>query len=138
MNTRDSRAGRATLASSSAIAALLIGRDLHALSRMAGVHAARGAPPRRALAAQLEADDVAPLRAWWPVAALELAGRWIAHRGAAWSTLIERPLRNDARAGCALAARLLRRRAPLRRAKIRGGNRWPAAAPVKLRRFRDG
>ncbi|KZT76251.1 hypothetical protein F511_46725 [Dorcoceras hygrometricum] len=49
------------------------GRDLRALSRMAAVHAARGAPPRRALAAQLEADDVAPLRAWWPVNALDVA-----------------------------------------------------------------
>ncbi|KZV44225.1 hypothetical protein F511_43231 [Dorcoceras hygrometricum] len=98
INARDSRAGRATLASSSAIDALLIGRDLRALSRMAGIHAARGATPRRALAAQLEADDVAPLRAWLPVAVLELPGRWIAHRGAAWSTLVARQLHNDARA----------------------------------------
>ncbi|KZV13647.1 hypothetical protein F511_45191 [Dorcoceras hygrometricum] len=70
------RATRA-LASSSAIAALLIGRDLRALSRMAGVHSARGAPPRRALAVQLEADDVAPLRAWWPVAAAPRRCYWL-------------------------------------------------------------
>ncbi|KZV35709.1 hypothetical protein F511_41415 [Dorcoceras hygrometricum] len=80
MNACDSRAGRTTLASSSATAVLLIGRDLRALSRMARVHVTRGTLPCRVLAAQLKAVVVAPLSAWWPAASIA-AAQSVAHEG---------------------------------------------------------
>ncbi|KZT76877.1 hypothetical protein F511_46098 [Dorcoceras hygrometricum] len=114
------------------------GRDLCALSRMAAVHAARGEPPRRALAVQLEADDVAPLRAWWPVIALD-----VAPLEACWPN--EATLLVDACGAliarrCASCARRCARPCVARgcRAFFVWRRRRPAAAPAKLRRCRDG
>ncbi|KZV35298.1 hypothetical protein F511_35899 [Dorcoceras hygrometricum] len=138
-NARDSRNGSATQASSGAIAALLIGLDLHALSHVASAHVARGAPPRRTLAVQLETGGAAPLRARWPIASIATA-QSVAHEVRAKKAPLHawhRPLVEHVRHTMAHVGRAMRDCAALVARKIVDGGRRPAAAPAMLRRRFD-
>ncbi|KZV25852.1 hypothetical protein F511_29129 [Dorcoceras hygrometricum] len=135
-NACDSCNGSATQASSGAIAALLIGRDLRALSRVESAHIVRGAPPRRTLAVQLETGGAAPLRARWPIASIA-AAQSVVHEVRAKKAPLHawhRPLVEHVRHTMAHVGRAMRDCAALVARKIVDGGRRPAS----LRRCRDG